>query len=203
MKRFFIPAILILIFCGGGKEKNVSVQKTELELVQKKSVLIVIAHRDFRDEEFKEPFELLKNSGFKVTVASTDTTPAKGMLGMVVKPEILISQVIPDSFNGLVIAGGTGFKELWDDKVLHNIIRNFYDNHKTIAAICIAPVALARAGILKDKKATVYPQVADEIKPYCREFTSRDVEISDNVITGSGPQAAKEFARAILEAISK
>ncbi len=203
MKSLFISAILILIFCGGGKEKKVTVQKSEQELVQKKSVLIVIAHRDFRDEEFKEPFELLKNSGFKVTVASTDTTPAKGMLGMIVKPEILISQVIPDSFNALVIAGGTGCRELWDDKALHSIIRNFFDKHKVIAAICIAPVALARAGILKDKKATVYPQVADEIKPYCREFTSRDVEISDNVITGSGPQVAKEFAQAIFEAISK
>ncbi|MEO0095745.1 MAG: DJ-1/PfpI family protein [candidate division WOR-3 bacterium] len=203
MKQFLILGALFIIFCGSGKEQKVIVQKAEGPVLSSKSVLIVIAHKDFRDEEFKEPFELLKNAGFKVAVASTDTTPAKGMLGMVAKPEILLSDVIPDSFNAIIIAGGTGCKNLWDDKELHRIVQNFHQNNKVIAAICIAPVVLARAGVLKNKRATVYPAVANEIKPYCSEYTGNDIEISDNIITGSGPQAAKDFAKAILEAISK
>ncbi|MEO0123577.1 MAG: DJ-1/PfpI family protein [candidate division WOR-3 bacterium] len=203
MKRNFILGLLLFVFCGGSKEQKPTFSKTENEVFQKKSVLIVIAHNDFRDEEFKEPFELLKNSGFKVVIASTDTTPAMGMMGMVVKPEILISQVNPDSFVALIIAGGIGCRELWDDKILHSIINSFYEKNKIVAAICIAPIVLARAGILKDKKVTVYPGVADEIKPHCREYTGRDIEICGNVITGSGPQAAKDFAKSILEAISK
>lgn len=203
MKRNFILGLLFILFCGGGKEQKTTLHKTEDKVFQKKSVLMVIAHNDFRDEEFKEPFELLKNSGFRVIVASTDTTPARGMLGMIVKPEILISQAIPDSFVALIIVGGTGCKELWDDKILHSVINNFYKKNKTVAAICIAPVALARAGILRDKKVTVYPGVADEIRPHCGEYTGSDIEISDNVITGSGPQAAKDFAKSIVEVISK
>ncbi len=203
MREIFIYGILLFIFCGSGKEQKFGGEKKEFELSQKKSILIVIAHRDFRDEEFKEPYELLKNSGFKVIVASTDTTPAKGMLGMTVNPEILIPQAIPDSFVALIIVGGTGCKELWYDRELHGIVNKFYESQKTIAAICIAPMVLARAGILKDKKVTVYPGVADEIKPLCGEYTGKDLEISGNVITGAGPQVAKNFARAILEAIAK
>jgi len=193
-----------MIFCGGGKEQKITIQKSEEKVVPAtKSVLIIIAPKDFRDEEFKEPYDLLTTSGIKVIIASTDTLPAKGMLGTVVKPQILLSQVIPDSFNALVIVGGTGCKVLWDDTMLHTIVQNFEQNHKTIAAICIAPVVLARAGVLKNKKATVYPGVAGEIKPHCAEYTAMDVEISGNTITGSGPQAAKDFAKAILEVLSK
>ncbi|MEO0136264.1 MAG: DJ-1/PfpI family protein [candidate division WOR-3 bacterium] len=200
-KIVFILSSLIVSYCGAPKE-----QKTPTVVTpgaKEKSVVIVIAHRDFRDEEFKEPYDLLKNSGFKVLVASTDTTPAKGMLGMVVKPDILISQISPENFEALVIAGGVGCRELWEDVTLQRLIQDFNQYHKTVGAICIAPVILARAGILQDKKATVYPQVANEIKPYCAEYTGSDLEISGNVITASGPQAAKDFARAILEAVAK
>ncbi len=202
--KILIFPFLFLMFCGGGKEQKVAIQKSGSNVVSSaKPVLIVIAPQDFRDEEFKEPYELLTNSGIKVVIASTDTLPAKGMLGTVIKPELVLNQVHPDSFKALIIVGGTGCKILWDDTLLHKIVQHFEQEQKTIAAICIAPVVLARAGVLKNKKATVYPGVSDEIKPHCAEYTGKDVEISGNIITGAGPQAAKDFAKAILEAISK
>ncbi len=205
MKRLLMCGALLLVFCGS-KSQTASVTK-EPEPVSantpKKSVLIVIAHKDFRDEEFKEPYELLKNSGMNVVIASTDTTTAKGMLGMSVKPEILIGSADPQDFDALVVVGGTGCRSLWDNETLHGIIRQFDGDKKIIAAICIAPVILARAGILKEEKATVYPSVADEIKPLCADYTGTDVERSNNIITASGPAAAKDFARTILEALSQ
>ncbi len=202
--KILIFPFLFLMFCGGGKEQKVAIQKSGSNVVSSaKPVLIVIAPQDFRDEEFKEPYELLTNSGIKVVIASTDTLPAKGMLGTVIKPELVLNQVHPDSFKALIIVGGTGCRVLWDDTLLHKIVQQFEQEQKTIAAICIAPVVLARAGVLKNKKATVYPGVSDEIKSHCAEYTGKDVEISGNIITGAGPQAAKDFAKAILEAISK
>jgi len=164
---------------------------------------MVIAPKDFRDEEFKEPYDLFTNSGIKVIVASTDTVPAKGMLGMTVTPDILLDQVIPDSFDALVIVGGTGCKILWDNTTLHKIVQNFNDTKKTIAAICIAPVVLARAGILKDIKATVYPTAKDNIEKYDADYTDADVEVSGNIITGSNPKASKDFATTILNILKQ
>ncbi|MEO0141813.1 MAG: DJ-1/PfpI family protein [candidate division WOR-3 bacterium] len=203
LKNFLGLCFLIILFCGG-KEHGVATQKIDEKIAPSaKSVLIVIAPKDFRDEEFKEPYELLTKSEMKITIASTDTIPAKGMLGMEVKPQVLISQVNPDSFDALIIVGGTGCQILWDNETLHNIVQRFNEKNKTIGAICIAPVVLARAGILKDKKATVYPGVRNELKPHCAAYTAADVEVSGNVITASGPQAAKDFAQAILEALKK
>ncbi len=205
MKKSVIFVTLLLVFCGS-KPQTASVTKDPepvLTNTPKRSVLIVIAHKDFRDEEFKEPYELLKNAGMNVTIASTDTTPANGMFGMNVKPEMLVESVSPNDFDALVLVGGSGCRSLWDNETLHGIIRQFDGDKKIIAAICIAPVILARAGILKEEKATVYPSVANEIKSLCAGYTGADVERSNNIITASGPAAAKDFARTILEAVSK
>uniref|UniRef100_A0A7C4TGJ0 DJ-1/PfpI family protein n=1 Tax=candidate division WOR-3 bacterium TaxID=2052148 RepID=A0A7C4TGJ0_UNCW3 len=203
---YFIFLLFCLgrVFCGGGKEQKITVQKPEEPVAKPaEKVLIVIAPVNFRDEEFKEPYDLLTKSTIDVVIASTDTIPAKGMLGMVVKPQITLSRVNPDSFDALVIAGGTGCKVLWDNETLHKIVQTFNEKRKPIGAICIAPVVLARAGVLKDRKVTSYPDVSHEIIPHCAGYTGADVEISDNIITASGPQAAKDFAKAILEAVKK
>jgi protease I len=198
MKRFFILAIILCLSCGGGKERAKPTPQSEVASQIAKSVLIVIAPKDFRDEEFKEPYNLLKGAGINLNIASIDTNPAKGMLGMVVKPELTLDMVNPDSFDALIICGGVGCQVLWDDTTLRHIVNSFNDAKKTIAAICIAPVVLARAGILKDKNVTAYPSVKNEFIKYGATYTGSDVEVSGNIITGSGPKAAKNFAKKIL-----
>lgn len=202
MKRILVLAILLTICCGGGEEQT-QVVSPKKPIQIDKSVLMVIAPKDFRDEEFKEPYDLFTDSGIKVIVASTDTVPAKGMLGMTVTPDILLDQVIPDSFDALIIIGGTGCQVLWDNTTLHKIVQNFNDTKKTIAAICIAPVVLARAGILKNIKATVYPTSKNDIEKCGASYTGSDVEISGNIITGSNPKASTDFATTILDALKQ
>jgi protease I len=204
MKKIFVLAILFCLFCGGKGEEQAKPVTPEKEIPQiSKSVLMIIAPKDFRDEEFKEPYDLFTKSGIKVTIASTDTSPAKGMLGMVVKPEIKLQRVNPDNFDAVVIVGGSGCQDLWNNTKLHEIVNAFNNSKKTIAAICIAPVVLARAGILEEKEATVYPSVKDELTKYGANYSENDVEICDNIITGSGPKVAADFAQAILNTLSQ
>ncbi len=168
-----------------------------------KSVLMVIAPKNFRDEEFREPYNIFKEHNVKVTTASTDTTPAKGMLGAVVKPEKLLEQIIPDSFDAVVIVGGSGCKVLWDNPILHNIVRDFSKKGKTIGAICIGPVVLARAGIIKGRKVTAFPSVQNELERYGGQYTGSEVEQDGNIITGAGPEFAHNFGLKILARLSE
>jgi protease I len=202
MKIILVSVMLLYLSCGGGGQEQPMNEESE-NYQMAKSVLMVIAPKNFRDEEFKEPYDLFTSTGIEVTVASTDTHPAHGMLGMVVKPDVVLEQADPHEYDALIIIGGSGCTDLWDNTTLHTIVQTFNSSKKTIAAICLAPVVLGRAGILKDLKATVYPTAKDEIGVCGAHYTESDVEVDGNIITCSGPEAAKDFATAILKAVSQ
>jgi len=202
MKKLLTIPILLGICCGGGGQEQSMTEESEIPQMAK-SVLMVIAPKNFRDEEFQEPYDLFSSSGIEVTVASTDTNPAQGMLGVVVKPDITLEQVDPHDYDALIVVGGSGCMDLWDNTTLHAIVQTFNSSKKTIAAICLAPVVLGRAGILRDIKATVYPTAKDELGVCGAHLADSDVVVSGNIITCSGPQAAKDFATAILKAVSQ
>ena len=202
MKKYLpILFILPIIFnaCQGGEDKKMD-EKKEPSL-KGKNILMVIASNNFRDEEFKEPHSLFLTEGANVVIASTDTNEAKGMLGMKVKPDILIEEVKPLDFDAIILVGGSGSTELWENKKLHEHLRNAYENKKVIGAICLSPVTLVKAGILKGKSVTCYetPEVVQIFKENDVGLTGKSVDVIEQIITANGPPAAKEYAEKIIE----
>ena len=104
-----------------------------------------------------------------------------------------------EDFDGIFFVGGGGAAVYFEDNVIHNIARQFYDNGKLVSAICIAPVILANAGLLQNKKATVFPDGADALLQNGAIYTGNSVEVDGKIVTGNGPQAAKQFAEELLK----
>lgn len=166
-----------------------------------KKAVMVIAEDRFRDEELAQPKEILEDSGIEVKVASTSLKEAKGVLGARVKPDILVRDINLKDFAAIIFIGGGGASQYWDDPLAHQLIRDAINDNKIVAAICIAPVTLAKAGILEGKRATVFSQGADELKAAGANYTGHPVEKDGNIITASGPAAAREFAQELVKAI--
>lgn len=167
-----------------------------------KKIVFVIAPSMFRDEEFQIPYEYLKSEGASVYVASTTLSEAIGKLGLKVKPDITINKINPDSFDAIIFVGGPGVKGYWDDKTIHKLAKDFLEKNKILAAICSAPVILARAGLIKNKKVTSFPGDEEEMKKSGCIYTSSIVEKDGNIITGNGPAAARAFAEKIMHSLS-
>ena len=72
---------------------------------------------------------------------------------------------------------------------------------KVVAAICVAPVTLANAGVLKDKKATVWHGEQGRLTGAGCTYTASSVEIDGSLITANGPTSAGEFGEAIAAAL--
>jgi protease I len=165
--------------------------------------VMIVAHRDFRDEELFTPRKILETAGAKVTVASSDIREASGMLGRTVKPDLLVKDINPDSYDALVFVGGPGAQEYWDDRKAHEIARRAAKGKKIVGAICIAPVTLANAGLLDGKRATVWRTEAGRLRAQGADYTGRDVEVDGNIITANGPEAAEKFGREIVAALGR
>ena len=72
-----------------------------------------------------------------------------------------------------------------------------------LGALCIAPVILAEAGVLRGKKATVFESEKDQLISAGAKYTGKPIEFDDNVITCSNPIYTEEFAKRIVKAILK
>ena len=174
-----------------------AVTPEEQPRIDGKKIVMIIAKQDFRDEELLKPKRFLESKGATVTVASSSLEPAKGMLGAVVKPDILLSNVKVDDFDVVIFVGGSGAAEYWNDPTAQAIARKTVEQNKLLCAICIAPVTLANAGVLKDKKATVWASEANRLKQAGVKYTGADVEIDGKIITADGPTSAQKFAETI------
>ena len=165
-----------------------------------KKVLMVIAPRDFRDEEFFDTKKVLEDAGIKTTVVNSTGQPSKSMFGKIVNPDKNFYDVDPKDYDAIIFIGGSGTTFYFDNKQAKNLAKDFNNSGKIVAAICIAPVILARAGVLSGKKATVFPSGKNDINAV-GTYTGNPVEKDGNIITGSGPEAAVEFGKRIAEAL--
>jgi len=163
------------------------------------SIVLIVAHDGFRDEEYAEPLEIFKENGYSVKTASSSPTNATGNFGLQAKVDLLVKNINVKEFAAIVFVGGPGAAEYFTDRQAHNVIKDAYKNNIIVAAICIAPNILANAGILEGKKATCWD--SENLIKRKVNYTGNSVERDGLIITGKNPQAAKSFAQLIVTAI--
>jgi protease I len=169
-------------------------------------ILIAVAPEKFRDEELAVPVAAFKKAGIASDIVSTRRGPCTGMLGAKTEATLAFGEVDPALYGCLAIIGGAGSQiHLWNDALLVQLVKNFHASQKIVAAICLAPVVLAHAGILNGIKTTCFesPVSVREMKAGGAVLVNKPVIVEGRIITANGPAAAKEFADAILRIISQ
>ncbi|MBU3941311.1 MAG: DJ-1/PfpI family protein, partial [Nanoarchaeota archaeon] len=168
-----------------------------------KSVLMIIAPSNFRDEELLDTKEVLENYNADVVVASKGVEKAKGSLGAVVDVDLDVSEININDYDAVAFVGGPGADVYFNDETALKIAKDFYNNGKITAAICIAPVILANAGVLDGKKATVFSTGKNDIIAKGAAYTGESVTQDGRIITANGTNAAKSFGQAIAKELAK
>jgi len=166
-------------------------------------IAMIIAYRDFRDEEFKAPQKVFTDEGAAVTVFSSKTGKAYGMLGATVPVDQAIADLKVDEFDAVVFVGGAGVKdEYWNNAAAQAIAKQAVEKDKVLGAICIAPVVLANAGVLEGKQCTVWSDVSGEVKKKGGQVAGKPVVVDGKIVTGNGPDASKAFALAVVDVLA-
>lgn len=172
-----------------------------------KKAAIIIASKNFRDEEYFITKEVLEKRGILVKTIC-DKAKAIGKFGGEAKVDILINDLNTDEFDAIIFAGGSGATELLDNEVSYMAIRKAMIMKKIIAAICIAPTILAKAGILAGKRATVWSSDMDKsaikiIQLNDGIYERSGIVIDENIITGENAESAQEFGETIANELTK
>ncbi len=191
--RFFLTIILTLF----GVVMMASPAKTA---PHRYKILMVVAPYNFRDEELAVPYKKFTQAGMRVTVASTTTGTITGMLKATWHPDILLRSARAGEYDALVFVGGCGVVTLYNNRDALRLARNAAEQHKIIAAICLAPGILAKAGLLHNRRATCFYTAANLLKKGGAHYDGHNDVVQDsNIITANGPKAADRFAKLIIK----
>lgn len=158
-------------------------------------VLMIIAQQGFRDEELLIPKEVLETEGHDVKVASLTRMKASGSRGAVVQPDLGIAEANPDFFDAVSVVGGPGSPALSDNRQVIDFVIAMSRKGKIVAAICLGPLTLAKAGLLAGKNATVYPDrnAIMLLRQTESAYRKEPVVVDGLVVTADGPQSAGKF----------
>ena len=165
-------------------------------------ILSVVAHERFQQIEYLESKRALEEKGHEVVMCSTHQI-AFDKADHSYKVDILLDEVMEDDFDAVLFVGGPGILAYYDDTDFHSVARAFFDAGKLTTAICAAPVILARADLLKGKKATCWSGEAESLKKAEADYTEANVEKDGFIITADGPESAYEFGLAIADALNE
>ena len=179
----------------------------KLNITMEKKILMVVAFKDFSDEEYFIPKEVLEKAGFSIDTTSTKKGIAIGSQGGEAIVHMGIDEINLENYDVVIFCGGSGMANELDNQIFHKLAKDFYENNKTVAAICVAPALLAKAGILENKKATVWSSALDKsfiktLEENGAIYEDSLVVIDNKIITANGPDAAEEFAKAIKELLN-
>ena len=169
--------------------------------ITQNSILIFLPASNFSEEEYLITNKVFLKSGKNVFITSDSNTVCSGDNGMKVKADIDFYNVNEKNFSAIVLIGGKGSKDYWDNEQLHNIVKKFNRAGKIVAAICSAPIILARAGLLTNIPATCWSEDKNELIKLGINYNDRSVISETGIITSDGPRSAEQFAETILNLI--
>lgn len=129
--------------------------------------------------------------------------------GLTLRPNRQLADLNLDDFDALALPGGFEPNGFYDEALSEPwlaTIRHFANAGRVIASVCVASLSLGRAGVLQDRRATVYHQVGGRRKQQLIEtgavFVDQPLVRDGNIITSSGPGTASEVAFLLVEMLT-
>ncbi|NPA65917.1 MAG: DJ-1/PfpI family protein [Epsilonproteobacteria bacterium] len=162
-------------------------------------VLVPLAN-GFEEIEAVSIIDVLRRADIEVIVAALNNNKlVTGANGIKIEADTSVGNVDVESLDMVVLPGGwDGTYALADDENIQNILKEMDAKGKNIGAICAAPYALNKAGVLKEKF-TCYPSVEEQIDNDGYQGDSAMVVEDQNVMTSRGPATALCFALSIVK----
>lgn len=136
-------------------------------------------------------------------------TEIKCTWNLIVKPEIEFNKIIINEFDAMAIPGGfetAGFYEDAYDERFLSLIREFDNQRKIIASVCVGAMPLGKSGVLEGRKATTYDLLEgfrrNQLADFGAEVLDKRIVVDKNLITSTGPSTGLDVAFTLLEMLT-
>lgn len=160
---------------------------------------LVILAQGAEEMETTITVDVLRRGGIEVVVAGLDGDgPVLCSRGVRIVPDVALDAA-KGPFDVVILPGGLeGAKRLSESKAVGDLLRSQEAEGRAAAAICAAPMAIAKHGVFAGHTMTCYPSVNDPVSAH-GHLVETPVAEDRNLITSRGPGTAFAFAMVLVE----
>jgi protease I len=162
--------------------------------------IALLATDGFEDTELTKPLVATQEAGATVIIVSNKDGKIVGKDGTQVSVDVQVGDVNAEDFDGLLLPGGMHNPDVMrtePDAV--NFVRDFFEQHKPVAAICHAPWLLAEADVVQDRKLTSWPSLKTDLQNAGAHWVDEEVVTDQGLVTSRKPDDIPAFIEKAIE----
>lgn len=154
--------------------------------------------------ELTRPWEAVKDAGADVELVSLKSGEIQGVNHSEKadkhKVDKTIDEVSAENYDGLVLPGGVFNPDsLRMNATAVDFVRDFFKQHKPVAAICHGPWMLVEADVVKGRKVTSWPSVRTDLVNAGAEWVDEACVCDEGLVTSRNPNDLDAFCNKAIE----
>lgn len=163
-----------------------------------------LATDGFEQVELTKPWEAIKEAGANVELISLKSGEIQGVhhdeKGDKFKVDKTVDQVSAENYDGLVLPGGVFNPDALrvNDHAV-DFVRDFFKQHKPVAAICHGPWTLIEADVVKDRKVTSWPSLKTDLTNAGANWVDEQCVCDEGLVTSRNPDDLPAFCDKAIE----
>jgi len=170
--------------------------------------ILILATDGFEQSELEVPLKELRDKGATVHVATPGGAAITGWdeknWGNTVEADKDLKDVKAEDYDGLVLPGGQINPDILRTKPeAVQLVKDFVDQGRIVAAICHGPWMLVEAGVVKGREVTSYPSIRTDLVNAGADWVDREVAISNGIVTSRNPDDLPAFVAKIVEEVQE
>jgi protease I len=161
--------------------------------------IAVLIENNYQTLEAWYPYYRLREAGMQPIFVGHEKKEYTSKEGYPAKAELAGNELKTMTFDGVIVPGGFAPDKLRQHQELNKLVREIFEQGKLVAAICHGGWVLVSAGILKNKSATSYIGIKDDMVNAGAKYLDQEVVVDNNLITSRKPDDLPAFSHEIIK----
>ena len=165
--------------------------------------------RGVEQPELTKPWATVASAGGKPVLVSEEHGTITALIGDWDRGDdftvdVTLDEADPADYDALVLPGGVanGDRIRLDEQAV-TLVRDFFEQHKPVAAICHGGWILADADVLDGRRVTSYPSLRTDLRNAGATWVDEEVVVDQGLVTSRTPDDLPAFNAKLVEEIAE
>ncbi len=168
--------------------------------------IAILATHGFEESELSSPKEYLEQQGWTAHIVSPESGSIKAWAEKDWGKEYLVDQTLDNAaasdYDALVLPGGViNPDQLRTNEKALSFVKDFFAQHKPVAAICHGPQVLINAGVVEGRNLTSVNSISQDLKNAGARWEDSEVVVDAGLVTSRTPKDLPAFNAKLVEEI--